>query len=223
MGIRDRLRKQRELERQQLETDQQTVPEAIESVISDMVEKVVLATIPEEESIVEEGVEEPIVEEVVVELIVEEVKEEAVVEPIVEEVKEEAVVEPIVEEVVVEAVVELIVEEAVVEPIVEEAVVEESCTLSSGTYRISGFYKQGLELYFDDFTLKPTSSCLLCGNSRIKGFKNPFMALLNQRYVLIVTIDPYLLSIKIGKTIINEKMRINTVLSNQDITIEKID
>ena len=159
MGIRDRLRKQRELERQQLETDQQTVPEAIESVISDMVEKVVLATIPEE---------------------------------------------------------------AVVEPIVEEAVVE-PCTLSAGTYRISGFYKQGLELYFDDFTLKPTPSCLLCGNSRIKGSKNPFMALLNQRYVLIVTIDPYLLSIKIGKTIINEKMRINTVLSNQDITIEKID
>ncbi len=186
MGIRERLRRQRQLEREQQEQQkQQTVPEAVEEAVQDMMKQVET----------EYAVEIKLPKELPKEEPKEEVKKEIKEEP-KEEVKKEIKEEP----------------------------KEEVQQLSNGKYKISGIYKSGLELSFYDFIIKPTQSYLSYGDKRIKGANNPFMALLNQPYVLIVTVDSYLLTIQIGKTILKEKISLPIILdTNQPITIEKID
>ena len=175
MGIRERLRRQRQLEQeQQRMLTQQTVPEAIEEVTKKVVK------------------EEPVV-----------VKEVVVKEPMV--VKEVVVEEPmVVKEVVVEEPIVIKEEPVVVKEVVGEE--PEEMKLTNGKYKLSGIYKEGLQLKFNEFMIKPTQSYLAYGNKRIKGANNPFMALLNQPYHLTITVDSYLFTIQMGKTILKEKM-----------------
>lgn len=206
MGIRDRLRKQRQLERQQklnqMPNDQQTVPEAIEQEKEYTIE----LKLPCDEKL--EDIVEDVVEDVV----------EEVVEDVVKELKEPMppVIEPpVVEEKEVE-VIEIVINEEEPQP------KEESNMLTTGTYTIRGIYKEGLVLSFNNFELRPTTSALIYGNGqRIKGANNPFAILLNQEYILKVTVDPHLLTVQLGKTILKEKMSGSIKLcANQSISIE---
>ena len=202
MGIRDRLRKQRQLERErERKMNQQTVPEAIEKEkeLEQKVEKVV----------------EKVVEEVVEELVEPTPEPMPVVEP-----QEEPTPEPMP---VIEPKEKKEKELEVVEMVVE--VKEEKSSnneLNLGTYKISGIYKEGLVLSFNNFEIRPTSSALIYGNGmRIKGANNPFAILINQEYSLKIIVDPHLLTVQIGKTILREKMNGKIqVTSNQPITIE---
>jgi hypothetical protein len=174
MGIKERLRKQREIENLMLDNEQQTVPEAIKNVL------------------------EPIIEEEIIE--------------------ELDIVEPIIEEEIID-IVEPIIEEPVIEPVVEEELKQ----IVPGIYKITGIYKEGLEIYFNDFMIKPTQNYLQYGDKRIKGANNPFHILLNNKYEIYVTIDPYLIYISIGKLDILQKMiNCSNISSNQPITIEQL-
>ncbi len=95
---------------------------------------------------------------------------------------------------------------------------------SYGLYKLSGIYKPGLEIYLNDFLIKPTQNFLECGDKRIKNYLNPFFVLLNNKYEIILKIEFYMMTIQIGKTIIYEKIsNIPNLLSNQDIELEQLE
>jgi hypothetical protein len=112
------------------------------------------------------------------------------------------------------------------QPEMEPAPLEEKYPqiTSYGLYKLSGIYKPGLEIYLNDFLIKPTQNFLQCGDKRIKNYLNPFFVLLNNKYEIILKIEFYMMTIQIGKTIIYEKIsNIPNLLSNQDIELEQLE